>query len=386
MKATFASSGVVKCAAPARTDPGAVNIAVSMDGGVTFGGGTASSSNLVAEVHFRYLEPSFVTGLSPRSGPDTGGTVVTVLGTGFSGDFPFVCKFQPQENDTEAEGATAVAAEAVETTAVFLSSSELACIAPPVAFVDELAQGVDVMVYVDFGSGVLTSLPTSAATDSGSSTTFTYFPILQLTDLNPSRGPVSGGTIVDISGANFLPISTTGENADSTATTETVWCRFGTTVTIGSLLSDELMRCSSPPRGVGVPAEVEVSVSVNSGADFQGGPSGSLLVRGHQMGPEFSSMSLMCPCCAGPPPNEKVLTASFEAVTSTLDIVVWLPSNALRVCSCSFSIFCFILTPFPVQIGLTTIFLTAIPCANVDREGHKTIKTLSTMCYTEYNI
>lgn len=290
MEATFASSSVVRCTAPAQTDPGAVNVAVSVDGGVTFGGRDASSSDVVADVHFRYLAPSVVSGLTPRSGPDTGGTIVTVLGTGFSGDFRFVCNFQPQEEaDTEAEGATAAAAPAVETLAAFMSSSELACIAPPVAFSEELAQGVEIQVFVDFGSGILTRLPTSAATSTGSPTYFTYFPSLHLTALNPSRGPVSGGTIVDISGANFLPPSTTGGDADSTAATEMVWCRFGTAVTIGSRLSDGLIRCSSPPRSVGVPAEVEVGVSVNSGADFQGGPSGSLLVSGRE-----ASMSSSC--------------------------------------------------------------------------------------------
>lgn len=295
VEATFASSNVVRCAAPAQTDPGAANVAVSVDGGATFGGSDASSSGQVAEVHFRYLAPSVVTGLSPRSGPDTGGTVVTVLGTGFSGDFRFVCKLQPREADAEAEGATASAAAAgaaaVETTAAFMSSSELACIAPPVLLSDELAQELEMLVFVDFGSGVLTRLPTSAATGVDSPTSFTYFPSLQLTTLNPSRGPMSGGTVVDISGANFLPLPTTGGDADSTAATETMWCRFGTTVTIGSRLSDGLMRCSSPPRSVGVPAEVEVSVSVNSGADFHGGPSGSLQVSGREASVSLTSGS-----------------------------------------------------------------------------------------------
>lgn len=281
MEATFASSSVVRCAAPAQTDPGAVNVAVSVDGGVTFGGSDASSLDFAAEVHFRYLAPSFVSGLSPHSGPDTGGTVVTVLGTGFSRDFRFVCNFQSQGTDTEAEGATAKDS-AIETPAAFMSSSELACIAPPVVSRYDLTQGAEVLVFVDFGSGILTRLPASATTGTGSPTSFMYFPSLQLSALNPSRGPVSGGTVVGISGANFLPSSTTGEDVDSTAATETVWCRFGTTVAIGSRPSNELLTCSSPPRSVGVPAQVEVSVSVNSGADFQGGPSGSPLVSGRE--------------------------------------------------------------------------------------------------------
>lgn len=286
VEATFASSSVVKCAAPAQNNSGSVNVAVSVDGGVTFGGSDASTPDSAADAHFRYLAPSVVAGLSPRSGPDTGGTIVTVLGTGFSGDFRFVCKFQPQETDSEAESATAKYS-AAETTAAFVSPSELACIAPPLAFSDELAHGVEVLVFVDFGTGFLTSLPTSAAAENASTTSFTYFPSLQLTALNPSRGPASGGTVVDISGANFLP-SPTGGDADGAVAPETVWCRFGTMVTIGSRLSDNLLRCSSPPRSAGMPAGVEVSVSVNSGADFQLGPSGSQLVSDRESVAVFS--------------------------------------------------------------------------------------------------
>lgn len=279
VEAFFASSSVVRCEAPARTEPGAVNVAVSVDGGSTFGGEVPSGSDPAAVVHFRYLTPSFVTGISPRSGPDTGGTVVTIRGAGFSSAFRFTCKFQPVLGGTEAEdSAEAAAAEvtaAVETSAVFVSSSELACIAPLVASGDKLGKAVEMAIFVDFGSGVLTRLPSSTALGSGSVTVFTYVPSLQLTQLNPDRGPVAGGTVVYIGGANFLAPLTTGGEVD---TTETAWCRFGSTVTMGLRLSDGIIRCSSPPQGVGVPAEVEVSVSVNSGADFQGAPPESPLV------------------------------------------------------------------------------------------------------------
>lgn len=284
VEASFASSSVVRCEAPAQTEPGAVSVAVSVDGGSTFGGEVPSGSDSVAFVHFRYLAPSFVTGISPHSGPDTGGTVVTILGTGFSSDFRFTCKFQPKGGGTEAEdnseaaAAQAVVAATAGTSAMFLSSSELACIAPLVASGDELGQGVEVAVFVDFGDGVFTRLPSSTTTGSSSTTAFTYTPSLQVTHLKPDRGPVAGGTVVYIGGANFLAAPTTGGDVD---TTETAWCRFGSTVTVGTRMSDGLMRCSSPPRGIGVPAEVEVSVSTNSGADFQGGPSGSPLVSAY---------------------------------------------------------------------------------------------------------
>lgn len=278
MEAIFASSNVVSCTAPAQTEPGAVEVAVSIDGGATFGGYHASDSRSAASAFFRYLAPSFVTGLSPRSGPDTGGTVVTVFGAGFDSAFRFVCKFQSEQVATEAEDNPAAAA--VETPAALISASELACVAPPVAFGDELGLGVEVAVFVELENGILTRLPTSTASGNDSPTSFTYVPSLQLKALDPDRGPSAGGTVVDITGANFFPpLTTADEELDTTSANETVWCRFGSTVTIGSPLSDGLVRCFSPPRSVGEPAEVEVSVSVNSGADFQGGASGSILVR-----------------------------------------------------------------------------------------------------------
>lgn len=194
--------------------------------------------------------------------------MVSVLGAGFSRELRFVCDFQPKRDTTDATTAGAAAA-AVQVLASVLSSSELACIAPPVAHGDELRQAVEVTVSVDLGNGEWTSLPPPTQSAAGSPTTFTYVPRLQLTHLSPDRGSKGGGAIVDVIGANFV---------SPLGTPETVWCRFGSSVTIGSRLSDGLVRCSSPPWGMGGATNVEVSVSVNSGADFEGGPSESPLV------------------------------------------------------------------------------------------------------------
>ncbi|CAM9153971.1 unnamed protein product, partial [Hapterophycus canaliculatus] len=284
VQASFASSNVVRCSAPAHTAPGAVDVAVSVDGGTTFGGVSTSFSAAGSFVHFRYMAPSFVTGLSPRSGPDTGGTVVHVLGGGFSRELRFVCKFQRTRDATDAEGITAAAvvAAAVEIPAAILSSSELACIAPPVVSGDELVQAVEVTVLVDLGNGDLIGLPAPTESVAGSSTTFTYVPRLQLMHLSPDRGSKGGGTVVDIAGANFL---------SPVGTPETVWCRFGSRVTIGFRLSDGLVQCSSPPWSAGSATGVEISLSVNSGADFEGGPSGSLLRFTYEDTAQVTSLS-----------------------------------------------------------------------------------------------
>lgn len=269
VEASFGSSSVVRCSTPAQAEPGAVSVAVSVDGGVTFGG--EGSSGLASVLHFRYLAPSLVTGVSPRSGPATGGTVVSVVGTGFNSDFHFTCKFQP--NGPVAESETAAETVGVEALAAYVSPSELACIAPPVVSDSDVGRAMDVHVFVDFGSEAVARLPTSG---SGS---FTSVPSLKLSGLNPDRGSVAGGTLVDIFGANFAALPAASGGLATTAATETVWCRFGSIVTIGSRFSDGWVQCLSPPWRVRLPVEVEVSVSVNSGADFERGPPGSPLVR-----------------------------------------------------------------------------------------------------------
>lgn len=277
VEALFASSNVVRCSAPARSDPGVVDVAVSIDGGASFG------HALLATVgHFRYMAHSFVAELSPRNGPETGGTVITVLGTGFSSDFSFTCAFSQGETKSSEDGKPATTSSAV-----VRSSTELTCIAPPVISGTELlGQEMQVTVSVDLegDGGVFTPLPTSTSFFSGETTPvvsaktmFTYLPVVQLSALVPDHGPASGGTVVDISGANFLP--PLGINGTGT-TTDTIWCRFGSIATMGSRLSDGVIQCSSPPRGVGASTDAEVTVSVNSGSDFAGGPSGSHLVRG----------------------------------------------------------------------------------------------------------
>ena len=268
VEGSFASSRVLRCLAPAQKTTGAVDVTVSIDGGASFGGGSGSLPTL-----FRYLEPSFVTGLSPRSGPDTGGTVITVLGTGFSDDFLFTCSFhrKTKAEETGREGEA-------ETSAVVVSSSELNCIAPRIASGIKVGEEVELVISADYGGDVLTPVPISVG-GSRDQPYFTYVTSLQLTMLKPDRGPAAGGTVVEIGGANFLPPGTGSDTATAgVSTSHAVWCQFGTAVTLGSRISDTLIRCSSPPRGAGLPAQAEVGISVNGGADFARGAPGSELV------------------------------------------------------------------------------------------------------------
>lgn len=267
VQAVYASPSVVRCLAPARGESGPIDVAVSIDGGLSFGHPVNARMG-----QFQYVAPSVVTGIWPRSGPETGGTVITVLGSGFNGNFQFTCSLSGARGpSTDSE------AETVVVPASFLSTSRLTCIAPAASSAVDLASEKNVVISVDFGDGIWTPLPT-VSTDSSLATTFTYVPSVHLTALIPDHGPAMGGTVVEISGSNFHPAAAFGD-AISSSVLDSVWCRFGSVATIGRRISDKAVRCSSPARGVDAPAEAEVTLSVNGGADFARGPVGAELVR-----------------------------------------------------------------------------------------------------------
>ena len=83
MPATFVSPSEVHCRAPIATAAAAVTVEVSNDGG------TFSDDGAV----FAFREPVFVASISPEAGPETGGTVVVLHGSGFSRAFAYACEF-----------------------------------------------------------------------------------------------------------------------------------------------------------------------------------------------------------------------------------------------------------------------------------------------------
>jgi hypothetical protein len=111
-----------------------------------------------------------VVSINPNSGPVTGGAVVTLTGTGFT-------------------GATAVNFGATPATfyGVF-SDSLIVAVAPP-------------------GTGTVpVTVTTAAGTSAGVS--FTYVPVPTLTAISPTSGPVTGGTTVTLTGTGFTGATT----------------------------------------------------------------------------------------------------------------------------------------------------------------------------------
>lgn len=157
--------------------------------------------------------PPQVTGVSPAAGGVSGGTVVTVSGSGFT-------------------GATAVAFGAgnAGTGLAVISDTELTITSPPAS-----ASGVvDVIVTTPAGTS-----PKGAADQ------FSYQ--LLVTEVSPNRGPLTGGTVVTVLGSGF------------TGATEV---DFGGVAGTGLMvLSDTQLTVTTPP-GTGT---VDVTVATPSG-------------------------------------------------------------------------------------------------------------------------
>ncbi|WP_297417468.1 chitobiase/beta-hexosaminidase C-terminal domain-containing protein [Clostridium sp.] len=115
------------------------------------------------------VTPPTVTGISPSSGPTTGGTTVTITGTGFT-------------------GATAVKFGSTDAAYTVNSDTQITATAPAGS------PGVADITVVTSGG-------TSAT---GSADQFTYsIPAPTVTGITPSLGSIAGGTTVTITGVNF---------------------------------------------------------------------------------------------------------------------------------------------------------------------------------------
>jgi hypothetical protein len=186
---------------------------------VTTSGGTSASS---ADDQFTYLPAPTVSSVSPASGPVTGGTSVTVSGTGF------------------ASGATVDFGTVAATAVDVLSSTSLTATSPAGT------EAVDVKVTTGGGTS------SASAADQ-----FTYLAAPTVSSVSPASGPVTGGTSVTVSGTGFA----SGATVD-----------FGTAAAYRSQTSSALrrsrqLRRPGPERSTGKGATGGGTSSANSNAD-----------------------------------------------------------------------------------------------------------------------
>lgn len=158
--------------------------------------------------------PAIITGLVPDNGPESGGTIVTITGTNFL-------------------GSSGVTFDGIPGAFVVDSDTQITVTTPAHA-----PGPVDVVVLGPEGA----SLPA----------TFTYTPLIAVTDIDPNFGPLVGGTAVDIFGVCFT--GATGVTFDGIA---------GTSFTV---VDDAHITVVSPPHAAGA-VDVVISGSVICGGD-----------------------------------------------------------------------------------------------------------------------
>ena len=202
VEAVLVSENHVECVVPPSVDGAARAVAVR----VTADGYHWSVP--VAGATFRYVNPVFLTGLSPNAGPEHGGTVVSVLGSGFARTTAYTCTF----------------GDAEPTAAVFYSTEALSCIAPSASGMGNVSVSIAVNGY-----------KVSSASASANVNTYAYYGTPTVTRIEPSSGALSGSTVVTVYGS--------GLNAGL----DRAWCRFGDVVVLASSVSPTALMCSSPP-------------------------------------------------------------------------------------------------------------------------------------------
>ncbi|WDQ35456.1 IPT/TIG domain-containing protein [Paenibacillus marchantiae] len=184
----------------------------TVDVTVTTSGGTSATSAVDQYTYMSMAAPTIV-GLSPISGPTSGGTTVTLTGTNLT-------------------GATAVKFGATSASYTVNSATSITAIAPAGS-----AGTIDVTVMTSGGTSA-----TSAADQ------YTYLAEPTITSMSPTSGPTSGGTIVTLTGTNLT---------DATAV------KFGATAAASYTVNSATQITATAP--VGSAGTVDVTVTTSGG-------------------------------------------------------------------------------------------------------------------------
>jgi hypothetical protein len=219
VSARWLSSTQLQCPAPSsRSGATAAAVAVSLNGGV--------QSSEAALALFRYLPaaavytvvPAFGTAStsssSSSSSSDSAALEVIVTGTGFTDSPELSCQFGTAAKPVPARYINATAVACVPSADGSLAAADTTVAAAAVA----------VTVRVALTAGDYTA----------SSAVFTFVPAAAVTVVAPSAGPLSGGTVVTVTGSGFMY-------------TPTLACRFGSTTVPVVLLAATELSCVAPP-------------------------------------------------------------------------------------------------------------------------------------------
>jgi len=205
MPAVFINTSYIACTSPPLGISGPVAVTVSNNA-------LEYSDDVLS---FTPVAPISLWDLQPKYGKQSGGTLVTVRGTGFAHTNELTCFF----------GSKAA------TTTAFIHSTQIQCTSPA----SNQPGNVNVSVSLD---GV-NQMPTVRE--------FKYLDNLRIWSIWPPSGPRTGGNVL-ISGYGFYD-------------TDTLTCRFGGLTAPGRLVSSGEIECYAP--AVDYPGTVGVRVSVN---------------------------------------------------------------------------------------------------------------------------
>jgi hypothetical protein len=259
--------------------------------------GPAGVSSASAGDRFTFAPPApAVTSISPASGPEAGGTAVTVTGSGFT-------------------GATQVAFGALGATFSVTSDTEIAATSPAGTGV------VDVLV----------TNPTGVSASVGADQ-FTFVAAPAVTGIAPAGGPPAGGDTVTINGSGFAGASavtfgavsasyTVVSDSSITATTPPGTGAVDVTVTTAAGTSatstaDLFTYSAGPPQVIGLNPNTGASAGGDSVVISGSGFAGATLVNFGVAAATFNVDS------------DSQITANSPAGGGTVDVTVTTPAGA----------------------------------------------------------
>jgi hypothetical protein len=154
--------------------------------------GTPTEQRVVKAAGFTFqsavLTPSIVT-VNPATGPSTGGTRITISGSGFQA--PVQVTF-----GGAAGGAGAPLASQVELQVISVNFNQIIAITPEQRLIDPT-------LIMNSGAIALRVLNINSAKDAVLAGAFRYLPKMQITTVAPTAGPFTGGTRIRIDGIGF---------------------------------------------------------------------------------------------------------------------------------------------------------------------------------------
>ena len=221
--ATFRNTTNVECIIPSVSEPTNAIVQIDINGQDRTSDGTL----------FQYRKTPQVLMVSPRAGPNTGGTTIDVIGNNFvMWNNDVYCVFDNTQ----------------ETQAVWISVTRCTCVSPP--SLDGLKKDSDLAYEVSFRlKSAHVDFP--AAKDAMA---FKYLPPMSVNSFTPKFGSVGGTqtTLVTIIGQGF--------HLD-----DALQCRFGTVTVFAKYLNSTMIQCMAP-HAISA-STVSVGVS-NDGSSF----------------------------------------------------------------------------------------------------------------------